>query len=80
MTANLTAEWTARQVIQASPEETAPRFLLRDRDKIYGERFRRAIDVLGIEEVVMSLAGDAPRSATQEPSTLRAPARRRCQT
>jgi len=36
VTAHPTAEWTARQVIQAFPEETAPRFLVRDRDKIYG--------------------------------------------
>ncbi len=52
VTAHPTAEWTARQVIQAFPEDTAPRFLLRDRDRIYGEQFQRAIDVLGIEEVV----------------------------
>jgi hypothetical protein len=54
VTANPTAEWTTRQVIQAFPEETAPRFLLRDRDKIYSERFRRVIGMLGIEEVVMA--------------------------
>jgi hypothetical protein len=51
-TTNPTAEWTARQLVQAFPEETAPRFLVRDRDKIYGERFQRATEVLGIEEVV----------------------------
>ena len=62
VTAHPTAEWTARQVIQAFPEETAPRFLVRDRDKIYGERFRRAIEVLGIEEVVT-----AARSPWQNP-------------
>ncbi len=62
VTANPTAEWTARQVIQAFPEETAPRFLVRDRDKIYGEQFRRAIEVLGIEEVVT-----AARSPWQNP-------------
>ncbi len=61
-TAHPTAEWTARQLIQAFPEETAPRFLVRDRDKIYGERFRRAIEVLGIEEVVT-----AARSPWQNP-------------
>jgi putative transposase len=61
-TANPTAEWTARQLIQAFPEETAPRFLVRDRDKIYGEQFRRAIEVLGIEEVVT-----AARSPWQNP-------------
>jgi hypothetical protein len=43
-TAHPTAEWTARQLIEAFPEEAAPRFLVRDRDGIYGERFRRAID------------------------------------
>jgi putative transposase len=47
VTAHPTAEWTARQVIEAFPEEAAPRFLVRDRDAIYGERFRRAIEVLG---------------------------------
>jgi putative transposase len=52
VTANPTADWTARQVIQAFPEETALRFLVRDRDKIYGERYRRTVEVLGIEEVV----------------------------
>ena len=52
VTAHSTAEWTARQVIQAFPEETAPRFLVRDRDKTYGERFRQAIKAVGIEEVV----------------------------
>ena len=32
-----TAVWTARQIIEAFPEETAPKYLLRDRDAIYGE-------------------------------------------
>jgi putative transposase len=62
VTANPTAEWTARQVIQAFPEETAPRFLLRDRDKIYSERFRRVIDLLGIEEAITAV-----RSPWQNP-------------
>src|SRR6266496_840851 len=62
VTANPTAEWTARQVIQAFPEETVPRFLVRDRDKIYGERFRHALDILGIEEVIT-----AARSPWQNP-------------
>ncbi len=52
VTANPTAEWTARQLVQAFPEETAPRFLVRDRDRIYGDRFRRMVKVLGVEEVV----------------------------
>ncbi len=62
VTANPTAEWTARQVIHAFPEETAPPFLVRDRDKIYGERYRRAVEVLGIEDIVT-----AARSPWQNP-------------
>ena len=52
VTAKPTAEWTARQLVQAFPEETAPRFLVRDRDRIYGDRFRRMAKVLGVVEVV----------------------------
>src|SRR5262245_44295349 len=40
VTAHPTAEWTARQIIEAFPEDSAPRYLLRDRDQIYGEEFR----------------------------------------
>jgi transposase InsO family protein len=61
-TAHPTAEWTARQLIEAFPEETAPRFLVRDRDRIYGERFHQAVEALGIEEVVT-----AARSPWQNP-------------
>jgi transposase InsO family protein len=52
VTARPTAEWTARQLVQAFPDETAPRYLVRDRDQIYGERVRRMLKVLGVEEVV----------------------------
>jgi transposase InsO family protein len=37
---------------QAFPEEAAPRLLVRDRDGIYGDRFRHTLEVLGIEQVV----------------------------
>lgn len=51
-TANPSAEWTARQLVQAFPGEGAPRFLVRDRDGIYGDRIRRTLEVLGVDEVV----------------------------
>src|SRR5262245_13735253 len=35
VTTNLTAEWTAQQIINAFPENEDPRYLLRDRDSIY---------------------------------------------
>ena len=52
VTANPAAEWTAQQVVEAFPWNTAPRYLLRDRDSIYGEWFRRRVQSMGIEEVV----------------------------
>ena len=35
-----TAAWTAQQIRNAFPWDTAPRFLLRDRDGTYGHNFR----------------------------------------
>jgi putative transposase len=57
-----TAVWTAQQMIEAFPEDTAPRFLLRDRDCIYGEGFCRRVEGMQIEEVLT-----APRSPWQNP-------------
>jgi len=57
-----TAEWTARQLVEAFPFDTAPRYLLRDRDSIYGKRFRTRVNSLGIEEMI-----SAPRSPWQYP-------------
>lgn len=47
-----TAEWTAQQIIEAFPWDTAPRYLLRDRDSIYGDSFRQRVTSTGIEEVM----------------------------
>jgi hypothetical protein len=44
VTEHPTAAWTAQQMIEAFPEETAPRFLLGDRDQIYGEEFRGRVN------------------------------------
>lgn len=49
-----TATWTARQIVEAFPNETAPRYLLRDRDAIYGDAFRRRVDRLGIHQVLIA--------------------------
>ena len=47
------AEWTGQQIIEAFPADgTVPRFLLRDRDSIYGAFFRRRVRNMGIEEVI----------------------------
>jgi hypothetical protein len=42
--ANPSAEWTARQLLEAFPWDTAPRYLLRDRDGNYGEKFQEAAE------------------------------------
>src|SRR5262249_48030232 len=47
-TARPTSAWTAQQLVEAFPDDTAPRWLLRDRDNIYDERVRRRIASLGI--------------------------------
>jgi putative transposase len=62
ITAHPTAEWTAQQVVEAFPWETAPRYLLRDRDGVYGAAFRQRVAGLGIQEVL-----SAPRSPWQSP-------------
>ena len=60
VTTNPTAEWTARQIVEAFPWETAPRYLIRDNDNIYGLTFRNKLRALEIKEV-----RTAPRSPWQ---------------
>jgi putative transposase len=51
VTAHPTAEWTAQQVIEAFPDDTVPRFMIRDRDSIYGAYFQQRVKHMGIEQV-----------------------------
>lgn len=51
ITANPTAEWTARQITEAFPWDTAPRFLIRDRHSTYGRTFRDHVAAMVITEV-----------------------------
>jgi len=62
VTTNPYAEWTAQQIINAFPYEEAPRFLIRDRDDIYGDYFTKRVEGMGIEEVPI-----AARSPWQNP-------------
>ena len=57
VTQNPTQVWLARQATEAFPWDTAPRYLLRDRDASYGRNFRERDQAMGIQEVVT-----APRS------------------
>ncbi|HSF34460.1 MAG TPA: integrase [Candidatus Tectomicrobia bacterium] len=62
VTEHPTAQWTAQQVVEAFPWDEAPRYLLRDRDRIYGDVFRQRVWHMGIEEVLI-----APRSPWPRP-------------
>ena len=62
VTANPTAQGTAQQVVEAFPWESAPRYLLRDRDSIFGGSFRSRARGMGIEELLI-----AYRSPWQSP-------------
>jgi transposase InsO family protein len=50
VTANPTAEWIARQLIEAFPWNEAPRYLIRDRDRIYGSTVMRRLRTMGIRD------------------------------
>src|SRR6201997_3751021 len=52
VTAHPTAEWTGQQLREAFPFEEVPRYLLRDRDGIFGADFTKEVRNLGIEEVL----------------------------
>jgi hypothetical protein len=61
ITSNPTAEWTAQQIVEAFPWDTAPKYLMRDRDSIYGVFFRNRVKNMGIKEVI-----SAPQSPWQK--------------
>jgi transposase InsO family protein len=50
VTENPTAEWIARQIIEAFPWNEAPRHLIRDRDQIYGTVVTRRLRAMGIRD------------------------------
>ena len=50
VTTNPTAEWIARQITEAFPWNEAPRYLIRDRDRIYGTIVTRRLHAMGIRD------------------------------
>jgi transposase InsO family protein len=60
VTTHPTAEWTAHQLREALPWDSAPRYLLRDRDRIFGQEFVEQVKAMGIKQVL-----SAPRSPWQ---------------
>jgi putative transposase len=62
VTEHPTAVWTAQQIVEAFPGDTAPAYLLRDRDHVYGQQFRHRVRSLRVDEVLT-----APHSPWQNP-------------
>lgn len=62
VTEHPSATWTSQQIIEAFADRDAPKYLIRDRDSVYGNEVRLRISSMGIEEVLT-----APRSPWQNP-------------
>ena len=62
VTTNPTAEWISRQITEAFPWDSAPRYLIRDRDTAYGPVFVQRLRAMGIRDKLT-----APRSPWQNP-------------
>ncbi len=62
VTEHPTAAWTAQQLVEAFPNDSAPSYLVRDRDRVYGAPFRHRVKGLRITEVLT-----APHSPWQNP-------------
>src|SRR6202035_2576675 len=50
VTAHPTDEWVARQIAEAFPWNEAPRYMIRDRDRIYGAVVTRRLRAMGIRD------------------------------
>lgn len=61
-----TAGWAARQIVEAFPDDTAPKYLLRDRDRIYGKASEDRLQNLGIQQRLI-----ASRAPWQSPCVER---------
>jgi putative transposase len=66
VTTNPSAAWAGQQIVEAFPWDSVPRYLIRDRDGIYGNDFVRRIEGTGIEDVPISA-----RSPWQNPYMVR---------
>src|SRR5260370_27516668 len=62
VTGSPSAGWAAQQIVEAFPDDSAPRFLLRDHDSIYGGEFRPRVKGVRIAEVLT-----APHSPRPHP-------------
>ncbi|HTO64894.1 MAG TPA: hypothetical protein VMM15_27010 [Bradyrhizobium sp.] len=64
VTAHPTAEWLSHQIPEAFPWDRAPRHLIRDRDKAFGDIFKQRLHAMGIRD-----RPTAPRSPCRTPTS-----------
>ena len=57
VTEHPSAAWTSQQIVEAFANQNTPRYLLRDRDRIYGNEVRLRIASLQIEQVLTAARG-----------------------
>jgi len=66
VTAHPTAEWTAQQLREAFPWETAPRYLLRERDRISGKDFVDQVNAMGVKQMLSTSRSPWQRAYVDE--------------
>ena len=65
VTANPTAAWVWRQLIEATPWGNKPRHLLRDRDAVYGRDFRLRARRIGIDVIATPVRSPCANAVTE---------------
>ncbi len=60
------ARWTGQQIVNAFPHDSAPKYMIRDRDNLYGANFVRQVRAMHIEQAITT-----PRSPWQNPGCER---------
>jgi hypothetical protein len=73
VTTNPTAEWIARQITEAFPWDMAPRYMIRDRDRIYGIVVTRRLRAMGIRDKPTCYSLDQPCFSVPWPCYLFGP-------
>jgi hypothetical protein len=61
-----TAEWLARQITEAFPWDSAPKYLIRDNDKAFGAAFKARVRAMGIRDRPTSLRSARCRERCSE--------------
>jgi hypothetical protein len=65
VTVHPTSAWTAQQLREGWPRNSAPRHVIRDRDAVYGWDVRRTADAVGLDEVLTAPRGTRTRRSLE---------------